>query len=82
HGHATLRSEPGQPPGNGQRQHILPGRTYQFNGGMAGSLLPVSGFTATVAIFFVAMTVSSLITLFTAAIKTIPQSSQWPSAQL
>jgi MFS family permease len=53
-----------------------------FCSGMAGSLLPVSGFTATAAIFFVAMTVSSLITLFTAAIKTIPQSSQWPSAQL
>ncbi|MEK0209602.1 hypothetical protein [Bifidobacterium mongoliense] len=49
---------------------------------MAGSLLPVAGFTTSVAIFFAAMTVSSLITLFTAAIKTIPQSSQWPSAQL
>ncbi|MCT6836608.1 MAG: MFS transporter [Bifidobacteriales bacterium] len=53
-----------------------------FCSGIAGSLLPIAGFTATTSVFLAALAASALITLLAPAIKTIPKSIDWESTQL
>jgi MFS family permease len=53
-----------------------------FCSGIAGTILPLMGFTATAALFLATMAVSALIATLTPAIRTIPRSSEWADAEL
>lgn len=50
--------------------------------GIAGTLLPAFGFTATLGLFLAAAAISSLIAVLVPAIRTISQSSQWQDTRL
>jgi MFS family permease len=53
-----------------------------FCGGIAGSLLPLTGFTVSMAIFWGAIGISMLIATLSPAIRTIPKSEEWADARL
>ncbi|MCI1218026.1 MFS transporter [Bifidobacterium crudilactis] len=53
-----------------------------FCGGIAGSLLPLTGFTVSMSIFWGAIGISMLIATLSPAIRTIPKSDEWATARL
>jgi MFS family permease len=53
-----------------------------FCGGIAGTVLPLTGFTVAMAIFLGAIGISMLIATLSPAIRTIPKSADWPNARL
>jgi MFS family permease len=53
-----------------------------FCGGIAGSLLPLTGFTVSMAIFWGAIGISMLIATLSPAIRGIPKSDKWANARL